>query len=64
MHYTQFQSQFVAQLAEPLALRTIFEYLPEISFFVKDRQGRIVAVSTSVLERLVQRHSLELGLVN
>lgn len=52
MKHSDFQAQFIAQLADPLGIRAIFEHLPEISFFVKDRQGRIVAVSTSVLDRL------------
>ena len=52
MKHTTFQSQFMAQLADPLAIRAIFEHLPDISFFVKDRQGKIVAVSSSVLHRL------------
>ena len=52
MKHTEFQSQFMAQLADPLAVRAIFEHLPDISFFVKDRQGKIVAVSSSVLHRL------------
>ncbi len=52
MQYQKFQAQFISHLADPLAIRSIFEFLPEISFFVKDRQGRIVTVSSSVLKRL------------
>ncbi len=59
MHYKAFQSQFISNLADPLAIRSIFEYLPEISFFVKDRQGRIVTVSSSVLKRLGMNHESE-----
>ncbi|QDV23354.1 HTH-type transcriptional activator RhaS [Aureliella helgolandensis] len=59
MLHTDFQAQFIDQLADALVIRTIFEHLPEISFFVKDCQGRIVTVSDSVLERLGMKHESE-----
>ena len=59
MRYRRFQSQFISKLADPLAIGGIFEYLPEISFFVKDSQGRIVTVSDSVLARLGMRSESE-----
>lgn len=48
----QIQSQFFKKLVDPLAIRAIFEYLTNVAFFVKDRQGKIITVSTSVLNRL------------
>jgi PAS domain S-box-containing protein len=46
------QSRFLAKMADPFALRVIFEHLTDLAFFVKDRQGQIITVSTSVLRRL------------
>ena len=59
MHYKHFQSQFINNLSDPLSIRIIFEYLPDISFFVKDCHGRIVTVSSSVLKRLGMSHESE-----
>jgi AraC-like DNA-binding protein len=52
MNLKSIQSRFMSKLADPLAIRTIFEHLPGVSFFVKDRQGQIITVSSSVLQRL------------
>lgn len=55
----QFQSAFFAELADPQALRGIFDHLPDVYFFVKDRQSRIVAASVTILERLGLRSEAE-----
>lgn len=60
MNTKKFQSQFVAQLANPLALAEIFEHLPEIAFFVKDTRGRLVTASSAVLIRLGLKSESEL----
>lgn len=46
------QTAFFSQLADPQALRTIFDHLPEVYFFIKDREGRIISASASILARL------------
>ncbi len=46
------QSEFFARLADPQALREIFEHLPDVYFFVKDRAGRMIAASSTILRRL------------
>ncbi len=45
------QSQFFAEMADPQAFRAIFDHLPDVYFFVKDRQSRIIAASSTILER-------------
>jgi AraC-like DNA-binding protein len=53
------QSTFFNQLADPAALRAIFEHLPEVYFFVKDRDSRLIAASCTILARLGMRHEHE-----
>ncbi|MFY7876710.1 MAG: helix-turn-helix domain-containing protein [Pirellula sp.] len=52
MHVSDIQSHFFKKLADPAGIRAIFEYLTNVAFFVKDRQGKIITVSSSVLNRL------------
>lgn len=46
------QSEFFASMADPQAFRFLFEHLPGIFFFVKDTDGRMIAASSPILERL------------
>jgi AraC-like DNA-binding protein len=55
----QLQSSFFAQLADPQALRLMFEHLPEVYFFVKDRDSRLIAASSNILSRLGMKHEHE-----
>ena len=48
----QIQKEFFAQMADPHAFRFIFEHLPEVYFFVKDRAGRMIAASPTILKRM------------
>ncbi|MCC9600208.1 AraC family transcriptional regulator [Stieleria sp. JC731] len=52
MNPKQFQQRFFESLADPSGIRSIFDYLPGIYFFVKDRQRRLVTASAMILERL------------
>lgn len=36
------QRQFLARIASPSGLENLFDYLPDVYFFVKDREGRFV----------------------
>jgi len=45
----------VLQTVEIPLLECLFDQMPDVSFFVKDREGRYVAVNTS----LVERHGLQ-----
>jgi PAS domain S-box-containing protein len=52
MSRSRFQSAFLQQLADPAGIRAIFEHLPDTHFFIKDRDGRMIAASSAVLHRL------------
>jgi len=43
------QAEFFARMAEPQAMREIFEHLPGVFFFVKDTQGRHIAANSDLL---------------
>ena len=44
-------SAFFSQLAEPFTAEALFDQLPDIVFFVKDRDGRYVAANRTLVER-------------
>jgi len=46
------QRDFFASMADPQAFRALFEHLPGVFFFVKDAEGRMIAASAPILERL------------
>ena len=46
------QKEFFHSLADAAAIRTMFDHLPDVLFFVKDRQHRLIAASRNLLERL------------
>lgn len=50
-----FQLAFFEQLVQPAGIRAIFEYIPEVYFFIKDRHSRMVSASPSILARLGMR---------
>ncbi len=52
MNQIHLQTQFFSQLSDPRAIIGIFEHLPEIYFFIKDRKGQIIAASNTILNRL------------
>lgn len=39
-------------MADPQSFRFMFEHLPDVFFFVKDEQSRMIAASSAVFERL------------
>jgi AraC-like DNA-binding protein len=59
MSANQIQNHFFAQLVNPQDIRTIFEYLPDIYFFIKDRQSRLIAASSTILQRLGMKSEKE-----
>ena len=62
MSKARMQREFFEQMADPQAFRCIFEHLPEVYFFVKDRAGRMVAASPTILSRLgLQREEEFIG---
>ena len=46
------QRDFFASMADPQAFRTLFEHLSGVFFFVKDAEGRMIAASGPILQRL------------
>jgi len=46
------QREFFARMADPAALREIFEHLPDVYFFVKNTAGCMIAASSAILNRL------------
>jgi AraC-like DNA-binding protein len=36
------QREFLSRISTPLGLETLFDYLPDVYFFIKDREGRFV----------------------
>lgn len=45
------QTEFFARIADPQAVRAIFEHMPGVFFFVKDSQGRHIAANSVTFAR-------------
>ncbi|OYP28368.1 helix-turn-helix domain-containing protein [Rhodopirellula sp. MGV] len=54
-----FQKRFFDSLADSGAIRGIFDHLPGVYFFVKDRDGRLISASAMILERLGMKDESE-----
>lgn len=54
------QTQFFASMADPQGFKALFEHLPGVFFFVKDVEGRMVAASGPILERLGLKREREI----
>lgn len=52
MSNERFQRQFLSQLADPRQLGALFDLLPDIYFFVKNRQGQFVMMNPPLLRKL------------
>jgi PAS domain S-box-containing protein len=48
---TQWREQFMAHLASPWALESLFDRLPDIVFCIKDTHGRYVSMSEAAVSR-------------
>lgn len=51
MSSERLQADFFARMADPQAVREIFEHLPGVFFFVKDAQGRHIAANSVTFAR-------------
>ena len=60
MSKSRLQKQFFDQMVDPHAFLCIFEHLPEVYFFVKDRAGRMMAASPTILNRLGLKREADL----
>lgn len=54
------QQQFFSQFGSTQQFQQLFEHLPGISFFAKDEQSRLMAASSSILERFGLQSEAEL----
>ena len=54
------QAEFFARIADPQAVRAIFEHLPGVFFFVKDDRGRHIAANSATYARFGIRGEEEL----
>jgi AraC-like DNA-binding protein len=52
IHHPNLQAEFFGAMADVQAFRALFEHLPGVFFFVKDAEGRMIAASGPILERL------------
>jgi AraC-like DNA-binding protein len=52
MPKNQTQRAFFASMADPQAFRAMFEQLPDVFFFVKNRDSRMIAATGNLLQRL------------
>jgi AraC-like DNA-binding protein len=52
MSRPRLQAEFFARMSDPQILRTMFDHLPGVFFFVKDAQGRMITANAAKLERL------------
>jgi AraC-like DNA-binding protein len=52
MSQRNLQTDFFGRMADPLALRAMFDHLSDVFFFAKDRDSRLMAASRPILARL------------
>lgn len=52
MSRARLQTDFFSRMADPQAMRTMFDHLPGVFFFVKDAEGRMITANAAKLERL------------
>jgi len=60
MTVTELQSELFSQLAEPIVVEALFDYLPDLVFFVKNHRGEYVIVNQTLVERCGRREKREL----
>jgi len=53
------RQRFIADIADPLFVETMFDHMPDVVFSVKDRLGRYVAMSDACVERCGLNHKRE-----
>lgn len=59
MPVPRLQREFFSRMADPQAFRHIFRHLPDVYFFVKAANGRMIAASPTILSRLGFRSEAE-----
>lgn len=54
------QQSFFEEMVDPQGFREMFEHLPDVFFFVKDRASRMIAGSRNLVERLGLKREREM----
>lgn len=60
MSQARLQAEFFARMVEPHAFRMMFDQVPDVYFFVKDRESRLIAASKAIFERLGVKSEAEI----
>lgn len=60
MSRPRLQAEFFSRLSDPQVMRTMFDHLPGVFFFVKDAEGRLITANAAKLERLGLKHESEI----
>ncbi|MEO6785608.1 MAG: AraC family transcriptional regulator [Chthoniobacteraceae bacterium] len=60
MSRTRLQRDFFAGIADVSAFRSLFDHLPDVFFFAKDRESRLIAGNRSLLERVGLRKEADI----
>lgn len=55
-----FQTELFPQLAEPFTAEALFDCLPDMVFFIKNRRGEYVVINRTLVERCGRRDKREL----
>jgi AraC-like DNA-binding protein len=53
-------SRLFERLAEPFTAEPVFDHLPDVVFFIKDREGRYLSVNQTLVERCGKQRKPEL----
>ncbi|MEQ1748514.1 MAG: helix-turn-helix domain-containing protein [Prosthecobacter sp.] len=57
----QLQIQFFTFLADPAGLQVMFDHVPEVFFFVKNRESQLISGSQNLLDRLGVKSSSDIA---
>ncbi|TDU81748.1 PAS domain S-box-containing protein [Prosthecobacter fusiformis] len=60
MSRTRLQADFFSRMSDPQAMRSMFDHLPGVFFFVKDVEGRMITANAAKLERLGLKQESEI----
>lgn len=61
MAKSDIQTAFFSSLADPYSFRAMFDQLPDVVFFIKDRQSRLVGGNKLLIERLGLRSEADVA---
>ena len=59
-NYREFQQSFFARMGEAQSLATLFDYLPDVYFYLKDEESRFIRVNEPMLRTHGMTHEWEM----